>query len=234
MPEQSLKSSTCHSCAIFPICFTIGLNEKELQQVDNVIEVRQTFHKGDMLFQPGDDFHGIYVLRSGSVKLYELTTAGEQRISAFHLPGELFGFDAADSQQHLYYCTALETSSICRISLEKLFELASKIKPLQGQLFRLMSHELAQTPLISLNTSAQQRLCKFLLNLAGSAKRRGLMANKIHFSMTREDIGLYLGLASETVSRLLKDLQKDKVIELNNRDVTICDMNKLQKLEQTH
>ncbi len=232
MSIPDTKSSSCRTCAIFPICFTIGLNEKELKQVDAAIEARQTFHKGDILFQPGDEFNGIYVLRVGSVKLYELTTGGEQRVCAFHMPGELFGFDAANTQQHIYYCTALETSSICKISLDKLFTLASKIEPLQKQLFRLMSRELGQVPLINLNTSAQQRLCKFLLTLAKNAKRRGLVENKIHLSMTREDIGLHLGLAAETISRLLKELQQQNVITLSNRDITLCDIKKLQKLEQ--
>ena len=232
MPKLVQNNSICSNCAIFPICFTVGLDQEELKKIDAVVISRMTFHKGDMLFDVGDKFSGIYVVRSGSFKVFTVLSNGEERIIEFCISGELLGFDAAEQQKHIYSSIALETSSVCKVSLEKLFQLATQIKSLQTQLFRLMSRELAQLSTINLNSTAEQKLVQFILNLSERLHRRGLLTTQIHLSMSREDISSYLGLASETISRLLKKLQQRNLIKVQNRNIELLDIPTLQKLEQ--
>ncbi len=232
MPELMQKKSICNNCAIFPICFTVGLNQEELKKIDNIIVSRMTFHKGDMLFSMGDKFSGIYVVRSGSFKVFTTLPGGEERIIEFCVSGELLGFDATEQQKHLYYSIALETSSVCKVSLEKLFQLAIEIETLQTQLFKLMSRELAQLSAINLNSSAEQKLVQFILNLSERMQRRGLSATQIRLSMSREDISSYLGLASATISRLFKKLQQKRLINVQNRNIELLNIRALKRLEQ--
>lgn len=229
---MSNQDTACQQCGIFPICFSINLNQDELQQIDEIVETQKILQKNDVLFKQSDPFAGIFILRSGTIKVVEVTEKGIERIIAFYFPGDIFGFDAAEGREHLYTAIALETVSVCELSPKKLFELASKLPVLQYHLFKLMSRELSHQTQINLNTTAEQRLCKFLLNMSENLKRRHLISDKLHLSMSREEIGEYLGLAAETVSRLFKRLEEDKVIEVNHRDITILDRHALKKHEQ--
>ncbi len=232
MNSINSKSIECHNCAIFPVCFTTVLSEQELRQMDKVIDSRKVVHEDERLFNAGDTFTGVYVIRSGSFKVFSLTKAGDERIVAFYFPGEIMGFDAAETHQHVYYCQALETSSVCKVSLQRLFELAMNIKSLQQQLFKLLSHEAAKGPFININATAEQRLSKFLLYFSQQLQRRGLAHTKIKLTMSRGDIGNYLGLAMETISRLLKKLEVRGVIKVKYRNIELLDIPALQQVEQ--
>jgi CRP/FNR family transcriptional regulator len=227
-----MSNVNCRNCAIYPVCFSIGLQDDELHHVDELVETRTVHHKGDSLFSVGSAFLGVYIVRSGSFKVYDVSSGGTEHIIGFYLPGELIGFDAANTHVHKYDCIALETSSVCRISLEKLFALAAKVESLQQQLFHILGREMSKGPFIYLNNTAEQKLCKFLLSLSEKFQRRGASATQFQLSMTRDEVGVYLGLAAETVGRLLKQLQEQGVLKFHNRDIEILDLARLQKIEQ--
>jgi CRP/FNR family transcriptional regulator len=235
MPKKSIHSkpspTQCANCALQPLCITLGLNDTDWGHLETLITNSKTLHKGQTLFNAGEHYTGIYIVRSGSFKLIETTQLGEERIMMFHFPGELFGFDAIN-QQHHYNCIALETSSVCQLSLEKLFELAIDLKPLQRQLFSLMSREVSYVPLINMNATAEQRVIKFLLSLSERSKRRGLSANHVHLSMSREELGEYLGLAPETITRILKKLHDKQLLRVELRNIELDNIEQLMAIEQ--
>lgn len=229
--NPSKNPQQCANCGINSLCLTIGVSQNDWLDIEPFVTTGKTLQKGEVLFKAGDDYTGIYIVRSGSFKLVETTQLGEERIMLFYFPGELFGFDAIKQKYH-YSCIALETSSVCELSLEKLFMLAAKSTTIQKQLLALMSQDISYVPSINMNATAEQRVIKFLLILSEWAKRRGLSAQHIHLSMSREELGEYLGLAMETVTRILKKLHEKNLLKLELRDIELLNIPKLIALEQ--
>ncbi len=174
-----------------------------------------------------------YVVHSGSVKTYVETASGEQQITGFHFPGALLGMDSIESEQHTYSVEALETSSICELKLPEFKQLTKTYPVLQQQLCKLMSHEIIHEQSMMLllgKMSAERRLAYFLMDMSLSMQAHGLSANDFRLSMTRHDIANYLGLAIETVSRLLSYFQSMDMLDVARRNITILDRNILQSL----
>jgi CRP/FNR family transcriptional regulator len=223
----------CARCAAQTLCLNVALQEDELITLDEFIEDSRIIEKGDILFQKDDLFKGIYVVRSGSFKLIQETSDGKERILGFYLPGDLMGFDAARHEIHEFTAIALEKSAYCKLSLEALFKVASQSSPLQRQLFLMMSREISHHTEILLNTSAEERVAKFLLSLSEKARDRKLASDTFHLSMSREEIGNYLGLATETVIRIFNDFQKQGVLQIQLREIQVLNFKKLKTLEKS-
>ena len=189
--------------------------------------------KGDVACREGQAFQSLFALRSGSLKAYRLTQDGKEQITGFYLPGELFGVDGISQNQHLTTVMALETASICEIPFARLEELSSLIPGLQRHVFKLMSQEIAQDQqLITLlsKNSAEQRIAALLVNISRRSSRLKLSATALRLPMSRTDIGNYLGLTVETVSRIFSRLQKTGVLSVEKREIQILDCAKLQQL----
>jgi CRP/FNR family transcriptional regulator len=239
IPGQTMKplnnrhTIRCQDCRISKLCLPVMLAESEVTHLDSIVHRGRPLNKGQHLIQAGEVFSGVFAIRSGSIKTYTLSIDGLEQITGFYLPGEIIGFDAISSGIYPGFAKALETSSICEIPFDKLEALAAEIPSLQRQIFRTMSQEIVkdQDLMLQLNKkSAEQRFASFLINLSYRFGRRGMSSFNFRLPMPRSDIGNYLGLAVETISRLINQLQKDDLVLIRQREVQIEDMHNLSIL----
>lgn len=220
----------CTTCSLSELCLPLGLNENELEQFSGIIVEKRNFHRGDYLFREGQVFTNIAAIRAGSFKGITTDIEGIEHVRGFYFPGELLGFHAIHSQRYAISLIALETSSVCMIPYPELFRLSRELPKLQEQLFSVMSQKLLPQFKVDPNNTAEQRIARLLLNISARFKCRGYSATEFRLSMSREDIGHYLGLATETISRIFKHLADEGVLEVNRRDITLKDMRRLQIL----
>ncbi|NQZ51226.1 MAG: FNR family transcription factor [Moritella sp.] len=229
-----LKSEIhCQNCSISQLCIPYSLNDSELDSLDQIIERKKPFQKNDEIFKAGDKVKALYAIRSGSVKSYTITEQGDEQITGFHLAGDLIGFDALSTGVHPSFSQALETSMVCEIPYDTLDELIGKMPMLRRQVMRLMSGEIAadqEMILLLSKKNAEQRLAAFLNNLSIRFSERGFSAKEFRLTMTRGDIGNYLGLTVETISRLLGRFQTSEMIEVKGKYISIIDRESLALL----
>ncbi|HGJ5884259.1 FNR family transcription factor [Arsenophonus sp.] len=223
----------CQDCSISQLCIPFTLNEHELDQLDNIIERKKPIQKGQTLFKAGDELKSLYAIRSGTIKSYTITEEGDEQITSFHLAGDLVGFDAIINHKHLSFAQALETSMVCEIPFETLDDLSGKMPNLRQQIMRLMSSEIKDDQemiLLLSKKNAEERLAAFIYNLSRRFAQRGFSAKEFRLTMTRGDIGNYLGLTVETISRLLGRFQKNNTLSVKGKYITINDMYKLTRI----
>lgn len=226
--NTSIQTSLCKKCCMSGLCF----NQADESILMPKVRSHKVFHKSDILFCAGQTFDAIYIFRSGSAKSSVLANSGHEQINRFHYPGNLIGFDGFDNGTHAQTLKFLETSSVCRISLVELDKAMATSASIRLNMLKGMSHALNDEDkfLMSLNNmNSAQRLSSFLLDLSARFEKRGLSSNVFDLSMTRVDIANYLGMAIETVSRLLTQLQNEQVIKVNKRRVSIVDFEKLNQ-----
>jgi len=230
---QPAGKVACQDCSLFQLCLPVGIDQDDLAEVDRIIKRRRPIQRGDLLFAAGDRFHSLYAVRSGSLKTSVLTADGREQVTAFFLPGEIVGLDAIGTGEHTCAARALETTSVCEIPYDELEAIGAHIPSLPRQLLRSMSREMHHDQLLLLllgKRSADERLAAFLFSLSQRFGLRGYSPIEFNLSMSRNDIGNYLGLAVETVSRLFSRLQEDGILMVRSRHVQLRDMPRLQTL----
>lgn len=223
----------CQNCSISQLCIPSSLSDSELEQLDQIIERKKPIQKGQELFKAGDELKSLYAIRSGTIKSYTITEQGDEQITAFHLAGDLVGFDAINADIHPSFAQALETSMVCEIPYDILDTLCGKIPKLRQQIMRLMSNEIRgdqEMILLLSKKNAEERLAAFLYNLSSRFSQRGFSAREFRLTMTRGDIGNYLGLTVETISRLLGRFQKSNILSVKGKYITILDPKTLMEL----
>lgn len=225
----------CHDCTLNRLCLPACLQEGEIARLEHIIRRSRPLHKYEHLFRAGEPVQQIYALRTGALKTYLLDQDGTEQITGFILPGELVGIDAFGRSSFPSYAVALETSLVCTVPLAELEELAGAIPNLRKQLLNTLSRELhgEQEHLSHAKESAEQRLAIFLLNLSARYSKRGLSALNFVLPMSRGEIGNYLGLTTETVSRLFSRYRQMGVLESLGREVRLTDVQALCQLGKT-
>ncbi len=230
---MTASAINCQDCGFSQLCLPFSLNTVELDQLDDIIQRKRPSHKGDHLFEAGTPLQALYAVRTGSFKTYTLTEQGEEQITGFHLPGDIIGFDAISNQQHPSYAQALETAMVCEIPYQTLDQLLDQLPKLRQQLMRLMSQDISgdQQMMLWLNRkTAEEKLAAFLTNLAQRFASRGFSKREFRLTMTRGEIGNYLGLTVETISRLLGRFHKDELIHVDGKLIVISDFAALSNI----
>lgn len=231
--HSSCSSIHCQECSIHTLCIPFTLNNQELDQLDNIIERKRPLQKSQILFKAGDKLKSLYALRAGALKSYTISETGDEQITAFHLPGDLIGFDAITHNEHPSFAQALGTSMICEIPYDVLDDLCGKMPKLRQQIMRLMSNEIIndqQMILLLSKMKAEERLASFIYNLSQRYSARHFSAVEFHLTMSRGDIANYLGLTVETISRLISRFQKLKILTVQGKYVLIEDMEELIRI----
>lgn len=234
--SPALPKISCQQCSISQLCLPVSLAEAEVEHLDSIIKRNRPLHRGEHLFRAGENFISLFAIRTGSLKTYTVSPDGEEQITGFHLAGEVIGLDAVYRQSHPSFAMALETTMVCELPFEQLEELSGSIPGLRQQLLKVMSREILedQELLLLLNKkNAEERLAAFLINLSTRYARRGRSAHCFLLPMTRGDIGNYLGLTIETVSRLFTRYQKAELIQAQGKEVTILDMKTMSAMAGT-
>jgi CRP/FNR family transcriptional regulator len=224
---------SCRNCSLSELCLPVALDSAAVDELSAIVEHDHYLQRGDALYHPGDAFQAVYAVHSGSLKTVELAVDGAEQVLGFHLPGELVGLDAISEGRHPCMAVALEATSICAIPYPRLEDLAAQIPGLQRQLFRIMSREIfADHEMLHAlaRRRAEDRLAIILVSLADRFARRGLSRERLRLPMSRGELSNYLGLAPETLSRLLKRFEQQGLIAANGREITLLDRCQLDAL----
>lgn len=217
----------CGNCRLNSICLPLALESDDVQQLDDIIQRSKPLQKGQHLYREGDDFQSVYAVRSGTLKAYKNTDDGKEQVTGFYFPGEILGMDGISNNAHASSAKTLETSAVCEIPFTSLEKLSTLMPQLQRHFFQLMSREITEDQvLITLlsKNSADERVAALLLSISSRNARRKLSATQFRLPMSRVDIGNYLGLTVETVSRVFSRMQKMEVLLVDNKEIEILDL----------
>lgn len=226
----------CHHCSLSKLCIPMGVQNVDLEKLDEIIVRHDPLKRGQHWFRSGDLFTSIYAVRSGCLKTYVISGSGEEHICGFHLPGEIIGLDAIEAGFYKSSAKVLQTCSVCEIPFDRLNDIFDDAPSLQRQLLRIMSKEIYNEQwLITLlgKTSADERVAAFLCNLSHRFAVRGYSAHEFVLGMPRHDIGNYLGLAVETVCRVFTRFQKEKLLTANGKHIHIHKLKELYEVAST-
>jgi len=214
----------CGNCRLNSLCLPLALESDDIDLLDRIIQRSKPLHKGDYLYREGDPFRSVYAVRAGTMKAYRTTDDGREQVTGFYLPGEILGLDGISEETHASSARALETAAICEIPFSALASLSTEMPRLQRHFFQIMSREIADDKLLltllSKNT-ADERVGALILSLSNRNARRGLSATRFRLPMSRVDIGNYLGLTVETVSRVFSRMQRAGLLQVDNKEIEI-------------
>lgn len=226
----------CGDCRMNALCLPIALQVHEIDRLNDIVERGRPLQKGDHIYHAGEPFKSIYAVRSGSIKGFSISNDGIEQVTGFYLPGEIFGMDGIGHPNHINSAVALETSAICEIPFSRMEELSIQIPSLQRHFFSLMSREITNDQqLITMlsKNSAEERIATLLTSISARNARRQLSSARFRLPMSRADIGNYLGLTVETVSRVFSRFQTQKVLKVDKKEIDILDMDRLRSMANT-
>jgi CRP/FNR family transcriptional regulator len=228
----SQRKVQCSSCHLRELCLPCGMEGRDIERLDGMMFSRRRIQSGQSLYRAGDRFQFIYAVRSGTFKTSLDLADGREQVSGFYLGGELMGLDGVAHGTHASSATALEDAEICAIPYTHLTELAAANAGMQHVVSRLMSREIVREHSLMLllgSMNAEERLAAFLLNLSQRLKARGYSPTEFHLRMSRAEIGSYLGMKLETVSRTFSAFQQQGLLEVDKRHIRIADMQALSR-----
>ena len=211
----------------------LGLNQDELDRIDNLVAVRRKVKRGDTLFRNGETFTALYAIRTGFFKTSITTEDGRDQVTGFQMAGEIIGLDGIVNDHHSCDAVALEDAEVCEMPFDRIEELSREVNALQRHVHKIMSREIVREHGVMLllgSMRAEERLAAFLLNLVQRLHARGFSALELVLRMTREEIGSYLGLKLETVSRTFSKFVEDGIVEVKQRHIRILDTEALKRI----
>ena len=232
MDVQSIKVA-CSSCNLRELCLPMGLNAEEVEKLDSVIANRRRIKRGSPLFSTGDKFTSLYAVRSGFFKTCVTTADGRDQVTGFQMTGEILGLDGIVSDHHSCDAVALEDAEVCVMPFDQVEALSREFTTLQHHVHKIMSREIVRDHGVMLllgSMRAEERLAAFLLNLVQRLHARGFSQSELILRMTREEIGSYLGMKLETVSRTFSKFVEEDIIEVKQRYVRIKSTDGLQQI----
>lgn len=232
MDRESIKVA-CSNCSLRELCMPIGLSEDEMARIDEVIASRRKVRRKTPLFRNGEKFHALYAIRTGVFKTCVTAEDGRDQVTGFQMAGEIVGLDGIVNDHHTCDAIALEDSEVCVMPFDRIAELSREVGALQHHLHRVMSREIVREHGVMLllgTMRAEERLAAFLLNLVQRLQARGFSRSELVLRMTRQEIGSYLGLKLETVSRTFSKFAEEGIVEVKQRHVRILDTQALRNI----
>ncbi|MDE1942193.1 MAG: fumarate/nitrate reduction transcriptional regulator Fnr [Betaproteobacteria bacterium] len=235
MDFSELKS-VCGGCTIRELCLPAGLTDQEVLLLDQHMSHRQPVKKGESLYRTGDAFKSLYAVSAGFFKTSILHEDGRTQVTGFQMAGEILGLDAISTDQHVCDAVALEDSVVCEVPFDRFEELGQLMNNLQRRFNRTLSREIVRDQGVMLllgSMRSEERLAAFLVNLTHRFSARKQSSSELVLRMTREDIGSYLGLKLETVSRLLSRFHDEGLLSVRGRNIQILNPEGLNRLVGT-
>lgn len=232
MLNESVKVA-CSNCHLRELCMPVGLNEAEARRIDELVAHRRSIKRGSTLFRNGEAFTSLFAVRTGFFKTSLTTEDGRDQVTGFQMAGEIIGLDGIVNEQHTCDATALEDAEVCVMPFDRIEDISREVGALQKHVHRIMSREIVREHSVMLllgGMRAEERLAAFLLNLVQRLHARGFSQSELILRMTREEIGSYLGLKLETVSRTFSKFVEDGTVEVKQRHVRILDAEALQRM----
>ena len=232
MNKETIKVA-CSNCNLRELCMPMGLSAQELQRVDELVAVRRTVKRGTSLFHNGEKFTSLYAIRTGFFKTSVNTEDGRDQVTGFQMAGEIIGLDGIVNEQHTCDAIALEDAEVCVLPFDRIEEISREVNSLQRHVHKIMSREIVREHGVMLllgSMRAEERLAAFLLNLVQRLQARGFSKSELILRMTREEIGSYLGMKLETVSRTFSKFSDDGIVEVKQRHIHISNAEALQRI----
>jgi CRP/FNR family transcriptional regulator len=236
LPEPATASAlrvACTNCSLRELCLPMGVSPADMARIDDLVAQRRTLHRGELLFRIGDPFEAVYAVRTGFFKTRISSSDGRDQVTGFQMAGELLGLDGISTEQHTCDAVALEDSQVCVIPYGQLETLTREVGDLQRQFHRILSREIVRDQGVMLllgSMRAEERVAAFLLNLTQRLEARGFSATSLVLRMTREEIGTYLGLKLETVSRCFSRFHDEGILRVRQRQIRIVDAEALRRI----
>ena len=232
MNPSSIKVA-CSNCNLRELCMPVGLSEQDMSRIDEVVATRRKIQRGENLFRNGDKFNSLFAIRTGFFKTCISSEDGRDQVTGFQMAGEIIGLDGIVSDHHSCNAVALEDAEVCVMPFANVEDLSREFPVLQRHVHKVMSREIVRENGMMMmlgNMRAEERLAAFLLNLVQRLHARGFSKSEMILRMTREEIGSYLGLKLETISRTFSKLSEDGIIEVKQRYVRILKPEELKKI----
>ena len=223
----------CANCNLRELCLPVGMSVEQMDQLDAIVANRRAVPRGEALYRAGDAFASLFAVRTGFFKTCVSSEDGRDQVTGFQMGGELLGLDGIGTDRHTCDAVALEDANVCVIPYHQLEGLARELSDLQRQFHRIMSREIVRDHGVMLllgSMRAEERLAAFLLNLTQRLRARGFSGSSLILRMTREEIGSYLGLKLETVSRTFSKFQDEGLLEVRQRQIRVLDADALQRV----
>ena len=223
----------CSNCNLRELCMPLGLSESELNRIDDVVAVRRKVKRGTSLFRNGEKFVNLFAIRTGFFKTSVSSEDGRDQVTGFQMAGEVIGLDGIVNDIHTCDAIALEDAEVCVMPFDRIEELSREVSSLQRHVHKIMSREIVRENGVMLllgSMRAEERLAAFLLNLVQRLHARGFSQSELVLRMTREEIGSYLGLKLETVSRTFSKFVEDGIVEVKQRHVRILSTEALRDI----
>ncbi len=232
MNLQTIKVA-CSNCNLRELCMPMGLKPEELDRIDQMVAVRRKVKRGTTLFRNGEVFTSLYAIRTGFFKTSIASEDGRDQVTGFQMAGEIIGLDGIVNDHHTCDAVALEDAEVCVMPFDQIETLSREVTALQHHMHKIMSREIVREHGVMLllgSMRAEERLAAFLLNLVQRLHARGFSQSELILRMTREEIGSYLGLKLETVSRTFSKFVEDGIVEVKQRHVRIIDTDGLRRI----
>ena len=225
--------SHCAGCNLRDLCLPCGLDGEDMARVTDLVYTRKRVKAGESLYQAGTPFKSLYAVRTGFFKSFVITDGGRIQVTGFQMSGEIIGVDGIDGDKHTLNVVALEDSEVCVIPYVRLEEISAHVPALRRQLHRVMAREIVRDHGVMMllgSMRAEERVATFILNLSKRFVARGYAAARFELRMTREEIGSYLGLKLETVSRIFSKFQELGLLAVQKKSIAIRDIEALKEI----
>lgn len=232
MTPQTIKVA-CSNCNMRELCMPMGLSNDELDRIDDLVTTRRKIKRGDVLFHSGEKFTNLFAIRTGFFKTCITSEDGRAQVTGFQMAGEIIGLDGIVNDTHTCDAVALEDAEVCVMPFDRIEEISREVNSLQRHVHKIMSREIVREHGIILllgSMRAEERLAAFLLNLVQRLHARGFSQSELILRMSREEIGSYLGMKIETVSRTFSKFVEDKIVEIKQRHVRILNADALKDI----
>jgi CRP/FNR family transcriptional regulator len=218
---------SCGNCRLGEICLPLSLESDDIGKLEEIVQRGRPLKKNEHLYRENDAFTAVYAVRSGVIKAYRISGDGQEQVTGFYFPGEILGMDGISKDKYACSAIALETAAICEIPFNRFEELSQQLPAMQHRFFQLMSQEITtDQQLITLlsKNSAEERVASLLISISARNARRKLSKTHFRLAMSRADIGNFLGLTVETVSRVISRFNKQQLIAVDNKEVELLDL----------
>ena len=229
----TIHAQSCSSCNWRELCLPVGLTPEDLDKVDQLLSGRRRIKRGDTLFRAGESFANLYAVRFGFFKTTTAAPDGREQVTGFQMVGEILGLDGIVHNHHTCDAIALEDAEVCVLPFDRIEEISREVSHLQTNVHRIMSREIVRDQGVMMmlgNMRAEERLAAFILNLIQRLRDRGFSSKEMQLRMTREEIGSYLGMKLETVSRAFSRFVADGIITVKQRHISILNEDALRRL----
>lgn len=211
----------------------MGLSDDELDRIDDLVTTRRKIKRGDVLFHNGEKFTNLFAIRTGFFKTCITSEDGRAQVTGFQMAGEIVGLDGIVNDVHTCDAVALEDAEVCVLPFDRIEEISREVNSLQRHVHKIMSREIVREHGVILflgSMRAEERLAAFLLNLVQRLHARGFSQTELLLRMSREEIGSYLGMKIETVSRTFSKFVEDGIIEVKQRNIRILKTDALKDI----